>query len=76
MTCPRCWAGSREGRDGNPCSKHPTGSMTGSMSFNSHNHPGAFKETGAQRGPGHIVDLGDYSKSGLSPKLTVHSYSP
>lgn len=42
--------------------------LPGSVSFNSHNHPGAFKEAGAQRGPGHIADLGDYSNSGLSPK--------
>lgn len=42
--------------------------LPGRMSFNSHNHPGAFKEAGAQRGPGHRADLSNYSNSGLSPK--------
>lgn len=64
MTCPRCWAGGREDRDGNPCPNHPTDGMP----LNSHNHPEAFKEARAQRGPGHTADLGDYSNSGLSPK--------
>lgn len=70
MTCPRCWACSKEERDGNPCAKNPIGGML----LDSQNHPEAFlnKEVGAKRGPGHIPRLGDYSNSGLSPK-PVHA---